>query len=280
MISVLTQVNLEGRYPMSEVQIDWKGYTSPPSELIDATYLSANIKNAQDAVRKALHHVSYFRDEIASLQTQVSLPVAYQDAYHRLFTIMDEVCKVISGTRDQVKDFQLENLDLLTVSTGEIPADLVGAAREVTIAINQAEDSLLDEIRRVQSSLITKNAASKIDWSMPFDFTFTLLLNPGPERAFYDTCGDGGEPLRIDIRPYCVGRLTEKDINNWNVFRHDEEHPLKGDFHGYLMRCITDHWDFTWQLLPYIKEVEVNVEFSDFESAWINPHIMESCEHK
>ena len=37
---------------MSEVQIDWKGYTSPPSELIDATYLSANIKNAQDAVRK------------------------------------------------------------------------------------------------------------------------------------------------------------------------------------------------------------------------------------
>ena len=106
---------------------------------------------------------------------------------------------------------------------------------------------------------------------MPYDCEFAVLMNPGSSRRFYQTCCDGGEPMRIMIRP---GRDFSDDqgfndaSENWNIFSNTENHPLKHGRHGYLVHSLLDHHLFPWQLLPHIQEIEVMIEFHDCETAW------------
>jgi len=46
---------------------------------------------------------------------------------------------------------------------------------------------------------------------------------------------------------------------------------LRDDHHGYLVHCLIDRNHLPWQLLPHIQEIEVELTFNDFETAWAAP---------
>jgi hypothetical protein len=121
-----------------------------------------------------------------------------------------------------------------------------------------------------QKALLEHAEQGLIDWTMPFDYEFFLLLDPGKTRSFYETCADGEEPLRIYLPRYLYSpdKLTRREKYNWNFFENCKEHPLREEHHGYLVHHILEHAELPWQLLPYIKEIEINLRFNDFEAAW------------
>lgn len=243
----------------------------PPNNLIDAVYLSATFKNAEAELHKARHGVSYFQSEISSLQHEADLPPEYRDAYRQLVSMADNVTAVLRDTLERLDEFREEHRNLLHIKPGPVSNEVIEAAHEVTAGINRAEADLVAEVEQARSTLIAQESAHIIDWSMMFEYHFTLLLRPGPERAFYSRCVDGEDSLRIEVEYYLTDQSEEP--YNWNFFKHFAEHPLSADHHGYLVHCIIDHSPLCWQLLPYIEEVEIKVEFTDFECAWLNPRM-------
>jgi hypothetical protein len=121
-----------------------------------------------------------------------------------------------------------------------------------------------------QKALLEYAEQGLIDWTMPFDYEFSLLLDPGETRSFYETCADGEEPLRIYLPRYLYSpdKPTRRRKYNWNSFENCKEHPLQAGHHGYLVHHILEHAKIPWQLLPFIKGIEINLKFTDFEVAW------------
>jgi hypothetical protein len=150
------------------------------------------------------------------------------------------------------------------------PSELIAAAQHAIVQINEAEDRLVRVVESGQKALLEHAEQGLIDWSMPFDYEFFLLLDPGETRPFYETCADGEEPLRIYLPRYLYSpdKPTRRGKYNWNFFENCEEHPLRAEHHGYLVHHILEHAELPWQLLPYIKEIEINLKFTDFEAAW------------
>ncbi|MDO8263278.1 MAG: hypothetical protein Q7T21_08625 [Gallionella sp.] len=119
------------------------------------------------------------------------------------------------------------------------------------------------------ATLREQDRSGLIDWAMPFNYDVTVLLDPGPARAFYETCGDGKEPLRISLGPYLPSLQIQDGVPyNWNSLEGREGNPLRADHHGYLVHCIIDHSMLPWHLIAHIKEIEVLLDFYTFESAW------------
>ncbi|MGA8171299.1 MAG: hypothetical protein WB816_10815 [Methylocystis sp.] len=81
--------------------------------------------------------------------------------------------------------------------------------------------------------------------------------------------------MRLRIRPsyrdLAHEALTNDGAYKWNIFAGSENHPLREGRHGYLVHCLFDHNYLPWQLLPHIREVEVQSTFGDFETAWAAP---------
>lgn len=56
------------------------------------------------------------------------------------------------------------------------------------------------------------------------------------------------------------------DGQNHNIFQQENEHPMKGDHHGYLFHCLYDHTHLNWEEILRINEVwlEIMVRYQNF----------------
>ena len=91
--------------------------------------------------------------------------------------------------------------DLLRWEESELNASpvLVEAAKDVIRQINEAEARLIDVVKSAKSALTGHAEQGLIDWSMPYNCEFRVLFNPGPTRRFYETYGEGEEPMRVPV---------------------------------------------------------------------------------
>lgn len=60
-----------------------------------------------------------------------------------------------------------------------LPPELIAAAQHTIVQINEAKDRLVRVIEAGQKALIEHAEQGLIDWTMPFDYEFFLLLDPG-----------------------------------------------------------------------------------------------------
>lgn len=243
----------------------------PPIDLLDSVYLQSSIDNAEKALGNARFDLDYFAKEIESLSTQINLPANYQNAYRRIHDVIRGAFTCIEEAQEQLSKFEMEASDLLHGQSSELLPEEVAIIGNVISEINSAEGKLLDEAETITTFMQSMKAESSIiDWSSPFEYQFTLLLEPGPERAFYKTCGDGDEPLRIALDFYPLQPSKEDREYDWYSPRNFSDHPSDAFHVGYLAHSIMDHTRLPIQLLPHIAEIEVKIAFADFETAWIN----------
>lgn len=244
--------------------------------LLDETYLNATLERLDNVLSDAHSKVSYFCRDIEALAKEERLPSAYRAAYQDVVNLLTQVSENITSARQHQllgKSFSAaeESVEKGDRAWPDDPStEWIEAAKKVINEINAAELAMVQEVEGARKIILEQQPQSLIDWTMPFDYEMTVILEPGPSRAFYQDCGDGEEPFRIPVGLYIPDIPDEsKKASNWNIFRNCEGHPLRDGHHGYLVHCLLDHNVIPWQLLPCLKEIEVNFQFVDFESAWL-----------
>ena len=251
----------------------------PPAKVLDAIFLRDSHEELGQVLWRAKHEVSYFRGEICALAAEPELPAAFRAAYGRVVSLLAAIEQAIMVGEEECCALgeELHSSGLLGWEESELNAApvLVEAAKDVIRQINEAEARLIDVVKSAKSALTGHAEQGLIDWSMPYNCEFTILFNPGPTRGFYETCGEGEEPMRVRVRPPFRDLADDSSCTNgtynWNVFEGREDHPLRDGHHGYLVHCLFDHAHMPWQLLPHIQEIEVELTFNDFETAWAAP---------
>ncbi len=248
---------------------------SPPAEAFDALYLNATLEKLGNVLRKANFEVSYFRKEIESLTSQQELPIAYRQAYGRIVALLATIEQAIGVGESAGLNMKLEILETGRVEwSAPEDAELITAVQETIAEINRAETRLHGVVESARKALLEHADPGLIDWTMRFEYEFSILFDHGPTRRFYETCCDDDEPMRVSLGCYLDSLGKSEDgvmPENWNIFEAFEKHPLNAGHHGYLMHCILEHSQIPWQLLPSIREIEVSVEFRDTEAAWKRP---------
>ncbi len=253
----------------------------PSPHMLDDVFLRATSESLKATLRRALHWVSYFRHEISSLPTESELPAAFREAYGRMDSLLGEVEQAITNGKEKCDamedDFQSSGL--WWSETGDVkpcPA-LVEAAQEAVRQINQAEINLSRVVKSAKSALLNHAEQGLIDWSSPYECEFSILMNAGPTRRFYEICGEGdaeGDPRLLRVRQGLDPTLDlsfSDPTYNWNIFKEDDGHPLRDGHHGFLVYSLLDQLLIPWELLPDIREIIVQFEFSDFVTAWKAP---------
>ena len=62
---------------------------------------------------------------------------------------------------------------------------LIGAAKRKVESINAAELRVRRAVRSAQETLLAHPDLEVVDWTMPFEVTFTVLLQASAGRRFY-----------------------------------------------------------------------------------------------
>jgi len=252
----------------------------PSPEMLDAVYLSATQDALATMLSRAKFKLSYFRKDICGLASEPSLPEEFRAAYGRMVSLLDALD--LAFKRAEKKNEAITPVvhrSIMRQRRMPEPAPspaLVAAAEEVICRINDAQNRLVKVVQSAKSALLNHADQSLIDWTMPYDCEFELLLKPGPTRTFYNTCCDGEEPMRVGVRfgQHDMSKSGDSSFNdpaeNFNVFRsfYGDSHPLSHGHHGYIVHCLFDHMYFPWELLPHIQELEVTYEYRDCETLW------------
>ncbi len=245
-----------------------------PDGVLDALHLREICERLRTALASAGRKLSFVREDIASLPDEPGLPTKVRDAYRRIVALL---IAAENALKDSAEDSWKLHEDFsesgILQCPGMEPAEpaLIAAAKRNVESINAAEMRVRRAVRSAQEALLARADLEVVDWTMPFEVTFTALLRPGPRRRFYETCADG-EPLEISVQ-YPVSLVqrdddAEWDARDWNICGLWPDCPLIGDHHGYLVHCLLDHNGFPWQALAHIREIGVKVSFSDWENAW------------
>lgn len=242
-----------------------------PVEAIDQAFLKGTLERLQRVLSHARHDISYFIEEIRSLTTQDELSPDYQVAYADIVTLLRPLESALQQAhksdiaRGEAFAPLFEHRDWRDAPP---PPGLCEAAKRMIEQIDAAEMRMVECVADAQATLLARQPDGLFDWSMPFDFEITLLLHPGETRRFYDTCGDGDEPLRIPVPGYSPIPREKFDDYNWTPFWYNEGHPLQSCHMQHLARWIVEESALPWQLLPSIREIEVYLKLSDFEAMW------------
>lgn len=250
----------------------------PSEKILDAVFLQSTHAHLKTVLTDARHNLSYFRREISSLTTEPELPADFRAVYGRIVDLLAAVEEAITTGKDEcdalADEFHASGLWWWQESEPPPSSGVAEAAEDAIRQINEAETRLIGVVKSAKAALLGHAEQGLIDWSMPYDCEFSVHLNPGPHRHFYQTCGQGEEPMLLRLHP---SRDLSDDpcfndpVENWNVFEGMEGHPLRNGHHGYLVHCILDHSPMPWQLLPYIQEIVVTFTFRDTETVWVAP---------
>lgn len=239
-------------------------------DLLDAAYCAATLEHVMEALEAAKRSIRYARTGFESLTTEPVLAPEYRKAYTQMADSLRRTEQSIQMAEDENKALDRNWGVVRPHQDAPVPPEEIAAIQSTIEEINAAEVRFVGHCESAMASLRERDGSGLVDWAKPFDYHFTVLLDPGPARAFYATCGDGDEPLRISLGPYSASRLKQNGIlNNWNILKDRDGHPLQADHHGYLVHCIIDHSVIPWELIAHIKEIEVYLEFHTFESVWV-----------
>lgn len=239
---------------------------SDSTDMLDAVYFAATLEHVMEELETARRSIRYARTEFESLKNEQALPPEYRNAYTQMANYLRRAEQAIQVAENETKEMDVNSR---AIDTPVSPEEVIAIRRTIE-EINAAEIRFVGHCESLIANLREQDGSGLIDWAVPFDYHFTVLLDPGPARAFYETCGDGEEPLRISLGPYAAFHLNKDGATyNWNVLEGREGNPLRADHHGYLVHCIIDHSVIPWELIAHIKEIEVYLEFRTFESAWI-----------
>ena len=240
---------------------------SPNPAQLDDVLLEATQVRMVKQLKQCLFELQYLRGEFATLAQQPELSANYQLAY-------GEMCGTLhcaeQGLRKAIAQRPSRQLTKPITSFESLTTPQEIAEIRRTIAdINRAEIALVNQCASSMALMKSQDKSGLIDWDMSFEYDYAVILETGPARTFYQSCGDGAEPLKISLGKY-VPMLNQKDGSpyNWNIFAGHTDHPLKDDHHGYLVHCLTDHGVIPWQMIAHIKAIEVNLEYSTYEKLW------------
>lgn len=238
-------------------------------ELLDAVYFAAIQRSAVRVLQQAAHSVRYARREFESLKTEQALPPEYRKAYEKMADSLLRTEQAVEKAADKNSKLKVVTRKApIYHHDSPLSPEVVNAIRRTIEKINSAELRLVNHCEAAIAVMRKRDISSLIDWTTPVEYHFAVLLDPGPLRACYETC-DHDEPLRIEVGFYSPVRCKEDETpHSWNMFKHDEGHPLQPDHHGYLVHCIYDHTPIHWELMSHIREIEVTLEFSTTETAW------------
>ena len=238
-------------------------------ELLDAVYFAAIQRRAVKALRESAGSVRYARGEFESLKSEQALPPEYRMAYEKMAESLLRTEQSIE--KAAIRDSKLRVLPQnapIYHHDAPLSPELVSVIRRTIEEINSAELRLVNHCEAAIAVMREWDVSGLIDWTMPFEYDFAVVLDPGPLRVCYETCNHG-EPLRISVEFYSPDMQKKGDAPyNWNMFKHQEGHPLQPDHHGDLVHCIYDHRSIHWELMSHIREIEVTLEFSTTETAW------------
>lgn len=251
----------------------------PSADILDALHFRANQRKLSSFLRTEEINIKCARVEFESLQTQERLPSAYRQVYAQWADKLLQMSKPIRqfSELDSVRRNALPLEEVVQQAyqahyERPVSPDVLSAIRRTIEEINAVETRLIDSCEAAFAILHAQEKSDLIDWRIPLDYRFTMQIDPGPDRDFYDTCGYGEAPLEVLIDYYCPeNRLEDGKPYNWNIFTHREGHPLSADFHGYIVHCITEHSVLPWQLIHHIKEIDVELVFNTSEPVWRKP---------
>jgi hypothetical protein len=248
-----------------------KATMQPPDniELLDAVYFAAIQQRAVKVLEKAARSVRYARSEFESLKTEHTLPPEYRMAYEKMADSLLRTEQIVEKAADKnSKRKVVPRKAPIYHHDSPLSPELVSAIRRTIEEINNAELRLVNHCEAAIAAMRKRDVTGMIDWTMPVEYHFAVLLDPSPLRACYETC-DHDEPLRIAVGFHSPGMQKKDEApHNWNMFEYQEDHPLQPDHHGYLVHCIYDHSPIHWELMSHIREIEVTLEFSTVETAW------------
>jgi hypothetical protein len=245
-----------------------------PDKDLDAIHLRETCERLRTVLASADREMSLVRRDIDSLPAEPGLPTEYRDAYGRIVALLIAAENALKESAEKSENLQEAFYDagvLRCSEMGSAAQALIATARRNVEGINAAEIRVRHAIRSAREALVAHADLGVVNWTMPFEVTFTVLLRPSPRRRFYETCADD-EPLEITVQ-YLLNfwrhdEDDESDTTNWNICSIWPDCPLIGDHHGYLVHCLLDHNGFPWQALAHICEIGVKVSFNDWETAW------------
>jgi hypothetical protein len=245
-----------------------------PDKVLDAIHLREICERLRTVLASADRNLSLVRRDIDSLPAEPGLPIEYRDAYRRIVAMLiaaETALKESAEKSEEMLEALYESGLLRCSEMGSAAPALIDTARRNVEGINAAEIRVRHAIRSAREALLADADLGVVDWTMPFEVTFTVLLRPSPLRRFYETCADD-EPLEITVQ-YLLNLWRhdedhESETTNWNICSIWPDCPLIGDHHGYLVHCLLDHNGFPWQALAHIREIGVKVSFNDWETAW------------
>lgn len=246
-----------------------------PAEL-DALFLRCTQERMTQALRSAHCEISIFIKEIKSLVTEPELPLAYRRAYGNMVTQMSVIEGAIAALKTAIKrntDYSLESRPARSRKSRDTPvdSDLIRVVQETIEQINSAEKHLVCQLEAVRNTILQRHGDPS-DLNQPHEWEFDILFDTGPARRCYQTCGLDGDPLRIDVGLYMPEMNLGDDWNySWNIFEGKIDHPLQKGHHFYLVHCLLDHMGIPWHFLAYIKDINVQISFSDYQTVWERP---------
>lgn len=247
------------------------------AKLLDVIFLQEMYEEVEATLGSARREVSNLVHGISALSRAYELSDDLRSVYREIEALLNTVENAISYGKERAFELRTEfSSEGLTnydkVEPGESENSVV-CAKSVIEQINSAERRIVSDVRSASTALLKHANTGLFDWSAPFDCEFSVLFEVSPLRQCYDFCLEGDEPMRLRIRPQFSNvasdlKATQAEYN-WNIFNGDDSHPLRSDHHGYLVHCLFDHSHFPWQVVRYIREIEVKLTFCDFETAWV-----------
>jgi hypothetical protein len=254
---------------------DLKADAAQLTKMLDVIFLRESFEQVDAALASAKREIANLVEGISALHHESGLPGDVKSAYGQIEALLNTVDNAISDGREQAFRLSVKfNSDGLYCFADDEFALTTGSVDRVKVVIeeiNDAERRIIEVVNSARSALLSHANQGLFDWTMPLYCEFSLLFETPSDRLVYDSCFDG-EPMRIQIKPRF--RQFSKDLNsarseyNWNIFEGDEHHPLRDGHHGYLVHCLFDHNHLPWQMLQYLRELEVSLTFSDFQTAW------------
>jgi hypothetical protein len=133
------------------------------------------------------------RQDIDSLPSQPGLPTEYRDAHHRIVALLIAAENALKESAEKSEKLHeaFDESGVLRYPEPEAAAPaVIAAARRNVESINAAEIRVRHAIRSAQEALLAHTDLGVVDWTMPFEVTFTVLSRPSPLRLFYEACAD------------------------------------------------------------------------------------------
>lgn len=247
--------------------------------ILDTMMLCIVVEMFNEATRKARFELDFLRGQpMAFLAQAQDIPAPFRACYADMLSRIDSMLEAIEPNRKHPPDYFAAIPDEPSVLAWheDCLRERANEIGEVVGRINAAADKLrltLDQIRERLCSL----PPSMIAWDNMVEVRVWVEFKPFDGRPSYagiDGGETGSEVDAIEARvspPFTMYFIPEKGDErgyNWNVHRHDRDHPLAGLFYDDLAHAVTGNTPLPEVLLPWIKDLwfEVYIRGDGFMS--------------